>query len=63
MEEALVILDKFRQSYVDHWQGAACAVVLMVLLQIWLWNESQVKPFLDPNEFKPLKVRSVPHGR
>ena len=56
MNEALSTLEKFRASFVDHWQGAVCAIILMVLLQIWLWNESQVQPFLNPNEFKPLKA-------
>ena len=35
--------ERMRQSFFDHWEGAVCGIVIMALIQIWLWRSSQVR--------------------
>ena len=37
--------ERMRQSFFDHWEGAVCGIVIMALIQIWLWRSSQVRSF------------------
>lgn len=38
--------------------GVVLSLVVVTALQLFLWRSCQIKPFLDPEEFKPLKLRA-----